>query len=150
MTTTGRKPTTSSCPPGYVPAGYVVPIRLTVRQQAYARRAVGTSRFVYNLCVATHQFCRTNRLKWPSWQDLNKAVNETKHHEFPFLKEVSHPVVDGAVRDFGNAISNWRDPNLPNRRPAFKKKRLTGTGSFRAAGARREIHYDGRRRIRVS
>ena len=73
MTTQTRKRTAqpSSCPPGYVPAGHIVPLSLTVRQQTYCRRAVGISRFVYNLCVATHQFCRTNRLPWPSWQNLN-------------------------------------------------------------------------------
>ena len=45
----------SSCPDGYVPAGYVVPLRLTLRQQSYCRRAIGVSRFVYNLCVTTHR-----------------------------------------------------------------------------------------------
>ena len=149
MTTTGRKPAKSSCPPGYVPAGHIVPLRLTARQQAYARRAVGTARLVYNLCVATHRFYRINRLPWPSWQDLNQAINESKQHEFPFLKEVSYRVVDGAVRDFGTAVANWRDPNHKGRRPTFKRKHLTGTGSFRAAGAVREIHYDDKRRIRL-
>ena len=126
-----------------------MPIRLTARQQAYARRAVGISRFVYNLCVATHAFCRINRLPWPSWQDLNHAVNETKQHDFPFLKEVSYRVIDGAVRDFGHAVANWRNPDIRARKPAFKKKRLTGSGSFRAAGAVREIKYDGKRRVRL-
>ena len=56
----------SSCPTGWLPAGHVVPIRLTVKQELYCRRAIGISRFVYNLCVATHRFCRNNRLKWPS------------------------------------------------------------------------------------
>ena len=149
MATTGRKPAPSSCPPGYVPAGHVMPLRLTVRQTAYCRRAVGVSRFVYNLCVAAHRFCRINRLPWPSWQDLNQAINETKQKDFPFLKEVSYRTVDGAIRDFGTAVANWRDPKLPARQPTFKKRRLTGTGSFRAAGAVREIHYDGRRRIKL-
>ena len=149
MSSNGRKPAKSSCPPGWVPAGHVVPIRLTARQQAYARRAVGISRFVYNLCVATHAFCRINRLQWPSWQDLNKTINETKQHGFPFLKEVSYRVIDGAVRDFGHAVANWRNHETHGRRPTFKKRRLTGSGSFRAAGAVREIRYDGKRRIQL-
>ena len=53
------------------------------------------------------------------------------------------------MRDFGHAVANWRNPDLRGHRPTFKKRRLTGTGSFRAAGARREIHYDGKRRIRL-
>ena len=149
MTSNGRQPAQSTRPPGYHDAGHVVPIRLTSRQLTYCRRAVGIRRFVYNLCVATHAFCRINRLPWPSWQDLNQAVNQAKHHDFPFLKEVSYRVIDGAVRDFGHAISNWRNPDVRARRPVFHKKRLTGTGSFRAAGAEREIRYDGKRRIRL-
>ena len=149
MSSNGRKPAKSSQLPGYHDAGHVVPIHPTVRQQAYCRRAIGISRFTYNLCVATHQFCRTNRLPWPSWQDLNKAVNEAKQRDFPFLAEVSHRVVDGAVRDFGQAIDNWLNPEIRSRRPTFKKRRLAGTGSFRAAGAVREIKYDGKRRIRL-
>lgn len=149
MSSNGRKPATSSCPDGYSPAGHVVPIRLTARQQAYARRALGAARFTYNLCVATHQFCRINRMPWPSWQDLNQAVNQAKQNDFPFLKEVSHRVTDGAVRNFGKAVDNWRNPDIRARKPAFKKRRLTGSGSFRAAGAVREIRYDGKRRIRL-
>ena len=49
-----------------MPAGYAVPVRLTVRQEQYCRRAIGITRFIYNLCVATHRFCRTNRMPWPS------------------------------------------------------------------------------------
>ena len=149
MSSNGRKSAQSSKPVAYRDAGYVVPIRLTARQLAYSRRALGISRFIYNLCVATHAFCRINRLQWPSWQDLNQAVNDTKRHDFPFLKAVSHRVTDGAIRDFGNALANWRNPDIKARRPAFKKKRLTSSGSFRAAGAKREIRYDGKRRIRL-
>ena len=131
MTTATRKRAQqpSSCPEGYVPSGHVVPLQLTVKQQTYCRRAVGIARFVYNLCVATHQFCRTNRLPWPSWQDLNKAINEAKHEDFPFVAEVS---------------------KHSGRRPKFKKKRLTATGSFRAASGVTNIHYDGKRRIRLT
>ena len=139
----------SSCPEGHVPAGHVVPLRLTVKQQAYCRRAVGVARFVYNLCVATHRFCRTNRLPWPSWQDLNKEFNACKQEQFPFVTEVSYRVAEGAIRDFGTAIANWRDPNTKGRRPTFHKKRLTGTGSFRAAAGVRDIRYNGKRRIQL-
>ena len=149
MTANGRKPAKSSCPEGYSAAGHVVPLRLTVRQQAYCRRAVGVSRFVYNLCVATHRFCRINRLPWPSWQDLQKAINSAKHHDFPFVIEVSKFVAEGAAKNFGDAVDNWRDPNTSNRRPTFHKKRLTGTGSFLAASGVKTIKYDGKRRIRL-
>ena len=149
MSSNGRKPATPSRPADHLPAGHVVPTHLTKRQEQYCKRAIGITRFVYNLCVATHQFCRINRLQWPSWQDLSKAVNETKKEDFPFLKEVSYRVIDGAVINFGNAVSNWLNPNLKARKPRFHKKRLTGSGSFRAAGAVREITYNGKRRIKL-
>ena len=181
MTTTTRKRAQqpSSCPDDYEPAGYVVPLRLTVRQQIYCRRAVGISRFVYNLCAATHAFCRVNRLPWPSWQDLSKEINAAKKQHthlisklsntpepqlttdqqlalarvkregFAFLTEVSYRVTEGAIRDFGTAVANWRNPNTKGRRPTFKKRRLTGTGSFQAAAGVRDIKYNGKRRIKL-
>jgi ribosomal protein S27AE len=39
-----------------MPAGYSAPLHLTVRQEQYCRRAIGITRFIYNLCVATHRF----------------------------------------------------------------------------------------------
>ena len=139
----------SSCPQGWQPAGYSVPIHLTVKQQTYCRRAVGISRFVYNLCVATHRFCRANRLPWPSWQDLNQAFNETKYDDHPFVAAVSKHVAEGAIRDFGTAIANWRDPQLTAGPPRFHKKRLTGTGTFRAASGISTIKYNRKRRIQL-
>ncbi len=100
----------SSCPQGWHPAGHVTPIRLTVKQQLYCRRAVGIARFVHNLCVATHRFHRANRMRWPSWQDLSKAFNECKHEDYPFVQQVSYRVAEGAFRDFGATIAKWRDP----------------------------------------
>ena len=151
MTTRIRKRSQqpSTCPDGWLPAGHVVPLDLTVQQERYCRRAVGIARFTYNLCVATHQFCRTNRLPWPSWQDLNKEFNGVKHDQFPFVAEVSKHVAEGAIRDFGDAVANWCNPQVKGRRPTFKKRRLTGTGSFKAAHGIANITYDGKRRVRL-
>ena len=151
MTTASRKRKNqpSSRPPGWHPAGHTVPFRPTVAQARYCRRAIGISRFVYNLCVATHRFCRTNRLHWPSWQDLNKEINAVKRTDFPFITTVHHRVAEGAVRDFGLAIKNWRDPNHPAGPPRFHRKRLTGSGSFRAAAGLTSIKYNRKRRIQL-
>ncbi len=116
-----------------MPAGYAVPIRLTGRQEQYCRRAIGITRFIYNLCVSTHRFCRTNRMPWPSWQDLYKAFNACKHEDYPFVTEVASRVQEGAFMDFGIAVKNWRDPIHPAGPPRFRKKIRTGAGSFRAA-----------------
>ena len=144
-----RKTQTSSCPEGWHPAGYAVPFHPTAKQQDYCRRAIGNSRFVYNLCVATHRFHRTNRLKWPSWQDLSKAFNACKREDSPFATEVSKHVAEGALRNFGTAVANWRDPKHSARPPCFHKKRLTGTGSFRAAAGITTIKSNGKRRIQL-
>ena len=138
-----------------------MPIRPTVHQQQYSARAIGISRYVYNLCVATHRFCRQNRIKWPSWQDLQKALNAAKkdgHFLHPpkpdnppqeptFLKEVSKFVTEGAAKEFGKAIANWRNPNTKAGSPQFKKRRRTGSGSFLAASGVKTITYNGKRRI---
>ena len=132
-----------------MPAGYSVPLRLTVRQERYCRRAIGITRFIYNLCVATHRFCRTNRLPWPSWQDIYKAFNACKHEDYPFVTEVASRVQEGAFMDFGAAVKNWRDANHPAVPPRFRKRRRTGAGSFRAASGVVQLRYDGKRRIRL-
>ena len=77
-----------------MPAGYTVPIRLTVRQEQYCRRAIGITRFMYNLCVATHLFCRANRIPWPSWQDHYKTFNAAKREDYPFTCEVARRLRD--------------------------------------------------------
>ena len=155
-----NKRSKSSCPDGWHPAGYSVPIHLTVKQQAYCRRAIGITRFVYNLCVATpgahpvrpagpenlRPAC-VNRLPWPSWQDLYKAFNACKREDYPFVTELASRVAEGAFMDFGTAIKNWRDTDHKAGPPRFHKKRLTGTGSFRAASGVAQIKYNGKRRI---
>ena len=124
-------------------------MRLTVRQERYCRRAIGITRFIYNLCVATHRFCRTNRLNWPSWQDLYKSFNSCKREDYPFVIEVASRVQEGAFMDFGAAVKNWRDPGHPAGPPRFRKRRRTGVGSFRAASGVAQLRYDGKRRIRL-
>ena len=144
-----NKRSRSSCPDGWAPAGYSVPIHLTVRQEQYCRRAIGVTRFVYNLCVATHRFCRANRLPWPSWQDLYKAFNACRREDYPFVAEVASRVAEGAFMDFGAAVKNWRDPQHNASRPTFKKKHRTGAGSFRAASGIAQVKYNGKRRIQL-
>lgn len=139
----------STCPDAWVAAGARVPLRLTVQQDRYCRRAMGVSRFCYNLAVATHRFCRTNRLPWPSWQDIYKEFNACKREDYPFAAEVSARVAEGSFMDFGRAVANWRNGSTRGRAPVFKKRRLTGSGSFRAASGVAQLKYNGKRRIRL-
>ena len=122
---------------------------LTVRQEEYCRQAVDIHRFCYNLAVRTHRFHRINRLQWPSWQDISKAFNACKREDCPFVTQVAAVVATGAFRDFGRAVDNWRNPGLRARVPRLKRRTLTGTGSFLAAGSVKEVRYDGKRRVKL-
>ena len=144
-----RKSGTSSCPKGWVPAGASVPVRLTKKQEEYCRRAIGIARFCYNLAVATHRFCRTNRLRPPSWMEISKEFNAVKKAEYPFTTEVASRVAEGAFMDFGRAIANWRNKDLKARAPTLKKKKATGSGSFLAASGVAQLRYNEKRRIQL-
>ena len=96
------------------------PVRLTVRQEQYCNRAIGINRFCYNLPVATHRFHRTNRLRWPSWQDIYQAFNACKQEDYPFVTEVSYRVAEGAFMDFGKAIDPRTEPLRQRTGPAPK------------------------------
>ena len=130
-------------------AGAKVPIRLTVRQEEYCRQAIDIHRFCYNLAVRTHRFCRRNRLLWPSWQDISKAFNACKREDHPFVTQVAAVVATGAFRDFGQAVDNWRNPELRARVPRTKRPAFAGAGSFLAAGSMKEVRYDGKRRVKL-
>ena len=88
-------------------------------------------------------------MKWPSWQDLNQAFNASKHGDYSFVTEVSSRVAEGAFMDFGTAIANWQNTELKARAPRSIRRKLTGTGSFRAASGVKEIRYNGKRRIKL-
>ena len=140
----------SSRPEGWLAAGMVVPIILTVKQETYARRAVGISRFVYNRMVANSQDARDARL-WLTPRELEKEFNQAKrvNPHLAFVTKVSKFVAQGACRSYNNAYQRWRDPRLKARKPVFHKKRRTGTGSFLAASGIARIQYDGNRRVRL-
>ena len=154
----------SSCPDGYRPAGIVIPLRLTKRQEKYSARAVGIARAVYNLMVATHQLARNHgHGPWPSPMEMEKLFNELKQGDpkkkgesepkyqgplgMAFVTKVSKFVAQGACRDFRSAYNRWRDPEIKAAKPAFHKKNAAGTGSFLAASGVDRIKYDGHRRI---
>ena len=143
----------SSCPEGYLPAGIVIPLHLTRRQEKYASRAVGIARAVYNTMVATHQLARAHgHGPWPSPMEMEKLFNEFKHEPafgMTFTTEVSKFVAQGACRNFRDACNRWLDPGLKARKPVFHKKKATGAGSFLAASGVARIHYDGHRRIKL-
>ena len=140
----------SSCPEGWVPGAVVVQLELTRRQEHYARRCIGISRFVYNRLVANDQAGRDTGL-WLSPHELEKEFNAAKQANpaLAFITEVSKFVAQGACRNYRNARSRWLNKELQARRPVFHKKNRTGAGSFLAASGVACIQYDGHRRIRL-
>ena len=140
----------SSCPEGCLPAAIVVQLELTCRQERYARRAVGIARFVYNRMVANGQAGRDAGL-WLTPHELEKEFNTAKHvnPSLTFETEVSKFVAQGACRNYRNAYSRWQDKSLKARKPTFRRKNRTGTGSFLAASGVACIKYDGHRRLRL-
>ena len=143
----------SSCPEGWLKAGISAPLRLTVRQERYAARAVGISRAVYNLMVATHQEARAQgEGLWPSPMELEKTFNSLKwdpEFNMGFTTEVSKFVAQGACRSFRRAYENWLSPELKSHRPVLKKKNRNGAGSFLAASGTDKIRCEGRLRIKL-
>ena len=144
-----KKKQSSTRPDGWLAAGVRLPLDLTCRQRAYARRAVGIARFVQNMATATHQFHRRNRLKWPSVPEIERAFNAAKREDYLFVTEVSKFVAQGAFRDFENVLKRWRDPSLHSGAPKFKRKKRTGEGGFLAASGVACVKYDGNRRMKL-
>ena len=140
----------SSCPEDWLPAAMVVQLELTCRQEHYARRCVGVARFVYNRLVANDQAARDAGL-WLSPHELEKEFNTAKHvnPKLAFATEVSKFVAQGACRNYRNAHSRWRNPEVKARKPVFRRKNRTGSGSFLAASGIACVRYDGHRRIRL-
>ena len=140
----------SSRPEGWLPDAIVVQLELTCRQQRYAKRAVGIARFVYNRLAANDQGGRDARL-WLTPHELEKEFNAAKQINLAlaFVTQVSKFVAQGACRNYRNAHSRWRNPNIRANKPVFHKKNRTGAGSFLAASGIACIQYDHHRRIRL-
>ena len=145
-----KKQQPSSCPEGWTPAATVVQLELSCRQKRYARRAVGIARFVYNRMIANDQAGQDAGL-WLTPHELEREFNSVKrtNPSLGFMTQVSKFVAQGACRNYRNARSRWLSKEIAARRPVFRKKNQTGTGSFLAAAGVKVIHYDGNRRIRL-
>ena len=140
----------SSRPEGWLAAAIVVQLALTCRQERYAKRAVGIARFVYNRLAANDQGGRDAGL-WLTPHEMEKEFNAAKqiNPALAFVTQVSKFAAQGACRNYRNAHSRWRNPNIRANKPVFHKKNRTGAGSFLAASGIACIQYDHHRRIRL-
>ena len=139
-----RKNQKTSCPDGWHPSSREIQLQLTVRQERYAKRCVGITRFVYYRMVANDQAGRDHKL-WLTPYELEKEFNAAKkiNKSLKFVTQVSKFVAQGACRNYRNAYYRWRNKELDARKPTFHKKKRTGTGSFLAASGIVTIKYDG-------
>ena len=144
----GKRQQPTTCPQGWLPAAIVVQLDLTCRQERYAQRCVGISRFVYNRMVANDQVGRDRGL-WLTPHELEKEFNTAKrvNPSLAFVTEVSKFVAQGACRNYRNARSRWLSKEVKARPPVFHRKYRTGAGCFLAASGVATIRYDNHRRI---
>ncbi len=147
MTAITKKQRKSSCPEGYVPSRLNIPLELTKKQEHYCFKAIDATRFIYNLCVSTQRFQHRNKLKFSSWMELRKEIAKVKSEYYPWIQEVSSFVLTGACRNFGIALD--RAYNHISWWPAYKKKKLTKSGSFLAGSGVDHVKYLGGYRIKL-
>jgi len=89
---------------------HVVKLNPNREQETYFRRACGTRRFVFNW--ALNQWEAWYILYWkelsrPGWMKLGEYFNAVKDTSCPWVREVSARVANRAIRDAGEAYSNW-------------------------------------------
>jgi putative transposase len=107
----------------------------TPEQQAYFRKAVGTARFVYNWGLSQVK-CALDEGRTPATAlDLKARFNALKREQFPWVYQVTKCVVEGAFRNLGAALANFRASKRGVRKgkrmgfPNYKRKK-GGAGSF--------------------
>ena len=144
----------------YIQHGWVVPVRLTRAQEDACRRFIGSDRYAYNAFVAAARMCLVqfdanhSQFKksdlFPSGYDLIKAFRALKNDNaegFDWWNEIPNWVLEGARLRYEAARRNWLDKSHPSRRPKFRSRKATGTGSFLAAWAHPIVRMDGHKRI---
>lgn len=110
-------------------------LNTTPEQEMYFRKACGTARFVYNWGLAEVKRALDDGRMPESPFDLKAHFNALKREQFPWVYEVTKCVVEGAFRNLGAALANFRASKRGTRKgkrvgfPKFKKRKR-GFGSF--------------------
>ena len=141
----------STCPAGYIAAGFKTPIRLNKEQEAYCQRAVNVARFAYNYCLGRlYEALETKSAKWPSGMELSKEFTEMKKRDkYAWLNGVAAKVVVGACNlSYASALAKWRQNGYKSGKPRFKKKKA-GKQSFVADFGVESIKVLNARRIQL-
>jgi putative transposase len=107
----------------------------TPEQQAYFRKATGTARFVYNWGLAEVKRALDDGRTPDSTLNLKARFNAIKREQFPWVYAVTKCVVEGAFRNLGAALANFRASKRGVRKgkrigfPKFKRRKR-GASSF--------------------
>jgi putative transposase len=118
-----------------VQCAHKIRLNPTPEQQAYFRKAVGTARFVYNWGLAEVKRALDDGRMPATPLDLKARFNALKREQFPWVYAVTKCVVEGAFRNLGAALTNFRASKRGQRKgkrmgfPKFKRKKR-GSGSF--------------------
>lgn len=98
-------------------------------QEVYFKKAVGTSRFVYNWGLARWKAAKAEGRKEYGVMALKKEFNGLKEVQFPWVYDVTKSVCEAAFVNLGKALKNYYDSKQGKRVgdkvgfPKFKKKR---------------------------
>jgi len=117
----------------------------TPEQEVYFRKAAGTARFVYNWGLGEVKRALDDGRKPESPLELKAHFNAIKREQFPWVYEVTKCAVEGAFRNLGAALANFRKSKRGERKgkrmgfPKWKSKRK-GFGSFYLANDK--FHVD--------
>jgi putative transposase len=113
----------------------------TPAQQAVLRDHCGHARYVWNLAVEQHSHWRPGRPDAPGYLEQCRQLTQARA-EYLWLATGSQTVQQQALRDFGQAMTAFFDPDNPAGRPSWRK--AGRDEGFRITG-RRGRQWDVRR-----
>jgi putative transposase len=113
----------------------------TPAQQAVLRNHCGHARYVWNLAVEQHAHWHPGRKGAPGYLEQCLQLTQARAAN-PWLAAGSQTVQQQALRDFGQAMAAFFDPDNPAGRPTWRK--AGRNEGFRIVGQRGR-HWDVRR-----
>ncbi|MGH3257757.1 MAG: RNA-guided endonuclease InsQ/TnpB family protein [Streptosporangiaceae bacterium] len=113
----------------------------SLAQEALLRDHCAHARFVWNLAVEQHRHWRPGRKSAPGYVEQCRQLTAARA-ECSWLAAGSQMVQQQALRDFGQAMAAFFDPENPARRPSWRK--AGRNEGFRIVG-RRGRQWDVRR-----
>ena len=113
--------------------GCALCFRLGTYQKQNCRRAIGVTRFIYSIGVATEVF----RHAKPAWRGHpgGTSTRSSARASLRTTRSARKSRVggqEGASMNFGTAMKIWPNPIHPAGPPRLKKENRAGAGSFRA------------------